>query len=65
MFYRVRKSWDQPDTQIGAYTVLQNALLQAELNPGYHVFDEKGVLLTPGDNAPEGGQDDGSKSASE
>ena len=47
VFYRVRKSWEEPSTQIGAFTVFKNALLQAELNPGYKVFDEDGVQLYP------------------
>ena len=51
MFYRVRKSWDQPDSQIGAFTILKNALLQAALNPGYMVFDEDGNVVFDEDGA--------------
>ena len=51
--YRVRKSWDQPDTQIGAFTILENALLQAALNPGYMVFDEDGNQVYPGEEMEE------------
>ena len=31
MFYRVRKAWEDRNSQIGAFTIFQNALLQAEL----------------------------------
>lgn len=38
--YRVRLKWDLPETQIGAYYVLQNAKNNAPA--GYSVFDESG-----------------------
>lgn len=47
MYYRVRKNWEDKDSQIGAFTVLQNALLQAALNPGYKVFDGDGNQVYP------------------
>ncbi len=39
-FYRVRKSWTDAVSQIGAYKVLKNA--KAACKPGYAVYDEKG-----------------------
>ena len=38
--YRVRKSWGEPNTQIGAYSSLENAKNNCKL--GYSVFDENG-----------------------
>ena len=40
VFYRVRKSWDEPETQIGAFASIENA--RAALRDGYHVYDENG-----------------------
>ena len=49
MYYRVRKSWEDTKSQIGAYTILQNAINKCSENPGYSVFDEDGkVLYTAG-----------------
>lgn len=38
--YRVRKSWEDASSQIGAYSVLQNA--KDNCAPGYGVYDSKG-----------------------
>lgn len=46
-FYRVRTSWDNPQSQIGAFIVLSNAKRLADNNPGYYVFDSGGNLLYP------------------
>lgn len=40
--YRVRKNWNQPNTQIGAFKVLDNAKDLVNKNKDYKVFDEKG-----------------------
>ena len=46
--YRVRKSWDQPGTQIGAYKDLNNAKRAVDaLNNGYHVYNSKGQEIYP------------------
>lgn len=47
MLYRVRKSWSDAKSQLGAYTVLANAKKVADKNKGYKVFDEKGKLVYP------------------
>ena len=48
MFYLVRKEWDRPDTQIGAFTLYRNAALCVDLEEEeYFVFDEKGNRLYP------------------
>lgn len=54
MYYRVRRSWDDPKSQLGAYTVLENAIKKADENPGYYVFDESGKVVYPS----AGGTDD-------
>lgn len=43
--YRVRKSWNQPKTQIGAYSSLENAKAECNKHPGYSVYGENGKLL--------------------
>ena len=37
-YYRVRKSWSDTKSQLGAYRVLANAQKQADDNPGFYVF---------------------------
>lgn len=37
-YYRVRKSWSDAKSQLGAYRVLANAKKQADDNPGFYVF---------------------------
>lgn len=47
--YRVRKSWADAKSQIGAYTVLDNAKTMADKNPGYEVYNSAGkCVYTPG-----------------
>ena len=43
--YRVRKSWDEPKSQIGAYRNLDSA--KSICTDGYFVFDEKGKVVYP------------------
>ena len=48
VIYRVRKDWSKPNTQIGAYSVLENAIKAcSEAGPEYKVFDEKGKVVYP------------------
>lgn len=46
-YYRVRKSWDDAESQLGAFKTLANAKKRADENPGYYVFDETGDLVYP------------------
>ncbi len=46
-FYRVRKSWADKDSQIGAFTVFQNAINAVDANPGYAAFDDAGNQVYP------------------
>lgn len=47
VYYRVRKTWEDKASQIGAYTVLQNAKNCVDANPGYAAFDEAGKQVYP------------------
>lgn len=46
-YYRVRKSWSDSKSQLGAYRVLANAKKQADENPGYYVFANDGTRIYP------------------
>jgi N-acetylmuramoyl-L-alanine amidase CwlA len=46
--YRVRKAWDKPDTQIGAYSTLTNAKSACDkAGKGYSVFNNAGKVVYP------------------
>lgn len=45
--YRVRKSWSDAKSQIGAYKVLDNAKKKVDANAGYKVFDASGSIVYP------------------
>ena len=53
-WYRVRKSWNDADSQIGAYKVLDNAI--AACPPGYAVYDWNGKEVYRNSNESEGTQ---------
>ena len=44
-YYRVRKTWEDAASQLGAYTVLENARQMADKHPGYSVFDWNGKAV--------------------
>jgi len=46
-YYRVRKSWSDKSSQIGAFTVFQNAKNCVDANPGYAAFDDNGNQVYP------------------
>ena len=46
-YYRVRKSWEDVTSQLGAYTILANAKDMADKHPGYEVYDWNGKLVYP------------------
>jgi hypothetical protein len=46
-YYRVRKSWSDKGSQIGAFTVFQNAKNCVDANPGYAAFDDNGNQVYP------------------
>lgn len=46
-YYRVRKSWEDKASQIGAFTILQNAKNCVDTNPGYAAFDDGGNQVYP------------------
>ena len=45
--YRVRKSWSDTKSQIGAYKLLDNAKKKVDANTGYKVFDASGNIVYP------------------
>lgn len=45
--YRVRKSWSDSKSQIGAFKDLTYAKAQVDKNPGYKVFDSSGKCVYP------------------
>ncbi len=46
-YYRVRKSWTDANSQVGAFTSLTNAKTCADANSGYIVFDWDGNQVYP------------------
>ena len=46
-YYHVRKSWAEKSSQIGAFTVFQNAKNCVDTNPGYAAFDDSGNQVYP------------------
>ena len=46
--YRIRKSWDDAKSQIGAYSVLENAKIACDkAGPEYSIYDSKGKKVYP------------------
>lgn len=45
--YRVRKSWDDSKSQLGAYASLDNAKKVCDENSGYYVYDWNGNVVYP------------------
>ncbi|MCF0135059.1 MAG: N-acetylmuramoyl-L-alanine amidase [Lachnospiraceae bacterium] len=45
--YRVRKSWANAKSQLGAYKILATAKKKADDNPGYTVYDSGGNAVYP------------------
>lgn len=48
--YRVRKTWADSRSQLGAYKILKNAKKKADENPGYSVFDASGKVVHDGNS---------------
>lgn len=47
VLYRVRKSWTESSSQLGAYRDLNNAKECVDKNPGYSAFDPNGNVVYP------------------
>lgn len=45
--YRVRKSFNDASSQIGAYSVLENAIIECKKHKDYKVFNSAGVQVYP------------------
>ncbi len=46
-YYRVRKTWKDSKSQVGAYRILKNAKAAADKNLGTYVFTNDGVAIHP------------------
>lgn len=46
-YYRVRETWEDAASQLGAYRLLTNAIAKADENPGTYVFSNEGVRIYP------------------
>ena len=46
-YYRVRKTWKDSKSQVGAYRILKNAKAAANKKPGTYVFTNDGVAIYP------------------
>lgn len=47
VLYRVRKTWADAESQVGAFTLLDKARECADQNPGYTIFDGTGKEVDP------------------
>lgn len=52
-YYRVRKTWKDSKSQVGAYRVLKNAKAAADKHPGTFVFTNDGVAIYPTETTEE------------
>lgn len=52
-YYRVRRSWAEKKSQVGAYRILANAKAAADKSPGTHVFSDDGVAIYPNEEHTE------------
>ena len=52
VFYRVRKSWEDAASQIGAYTQIEKAKECVDQHPGYAAYDESGTKIYPAAEQP-------------
>ena len=50
VYFRVRKTWKDKASQLGAFRVYQNAKACADANPGYAVFNESGEQIYPAED---------------
>ena len=50
-YYRVRKTWKDSKSQVGAYRILKNAKAAADKNPGTYVFSNDGTAIYPAEAA--------------
>ena len=52
-YYRVRRDWEDSDSQVGAYRILANAIAKCDANPGTYVFTSDGVKIYPEEESGE------------
>lgn len=58
-YYRVRKSWEDAVSQLGAYTVLANAKAMVDKHSGYTVYDWNGKVVYGAEFSGGGSASDG------
>ena len=46
-YYRVRETWEDASSELGAFRLLANAMAKADANPGYFVFSNEGEAIYP------------------
>lgn len=46
-YFRVRKTWQDKESQIGAFKTLNNAIDLCKQNSGYTVFNDNGLIVYP------------------
>ena len=51
VYFRVRQTWADKASPLGAFHVLQYAKQCADKNPGYAVFNESGIQIYPSEKA--------------
>ena len=54
-YYRVRETWEDTASQIGAFRILANAIAKCDDNPGTYVFDDDGNAIYPEETEEESG----------
>ena len=52
-YYRVRESWEDTASQVGAFRILANAIAKCDDNPGTYVFDNDGNAIYPEEETEE------------
>ena len=58
-YYRVRKSWEDAVSQLGAYTILANAKAMVDKHSGYTVYDWNGKVVYGAEFSGGGSASDG------
>lgn len=44
-YYRVRRRWNKPESEVGVYTDLKVAISFCDANPDFSVYDKNGIII--------------------
>lgn len=44
-YYRVRRRWNKPESEVGIYTDLKVAISFCDSNPDFSVYDKNGSVI--------------------